>query len=640
MSYKLKKELELLELFCISSGAMISSGLFILPGLAFAKTGPSLIFSYLLASILMIPTVLSKAELATAMPKAGGNYFFIDRSMGPWMGTLGGLADWFSVSLKGVFALLGMGIFLLLLNPGITEFQIKLIALACCLIFSLINIIGVKLTGRFQMAMVITLLGLLILYIIAGLPSIQFHRYIPFMPYGLGSVLSTAGFVFISYAGLTKIAEIAEEVKDPGRDIPRALILSWLAMSLLYLLVLFMTIGLVEPAQLADSLTPISLGAGTVMGWGGSILMGVAALLAFATTANAGLLAASRTPMAMSKDELLPPVLRRLSRHGTPVSSIIFTASFMIVAILLLNLEDLVKAASTLVLLLFIFVNISVIIMREGKITHYRPKFRAPLYPWAQIFGIVAYGTLIFEMGLVPLLMVAVFVVLGSGWYWIYASGKIRKEYALLHVIERILGIKSTGYLLEEELREILIDRDNITGERFEHLMERCPVIELKASLTAEEFAKIVANSLAKRAKLKPEKLFKLLIEREKEREIIIHSGVACLSISIPGSNIFEIMLIRDKEGVTFSQESSSIYAAFVIVYTPDQRIFFLHALMWIVGIAEATDFDRRWLDAQDEEELRDIILASWREGSATSARRGKGREREEGRPEPGSASG
>ena len=125
---KLKKELGLLEVFCISSGAMISSGLFILPALAYAKTGPAVIIAYMIASILVIPTVLSKAELATAMPKAGGNYFFIDRSMGPRMGTLGGLADWFSLWFKSAFSLLGMGIILTLFNPGVTELQIKLLA--------------------------------------------------------------------------------------------------------------------------------------------------------------------------------------------------------------------------------------------------------------------------------------------------------------------------------------------------------------------------------------------------------------------------------------------------------------------------------------------------------------------------------
>jgi len=93
---ELKKELGLLEVFCISSGAMISSGLFVLPALAFTKAGPFVIFAYMIAGILVIPTVLSKAELVTAMPKTGGIFFFTDRSMGPMMGTLGGMAAWFS----------------------------------------------------------------------------------------------------------------------------------------------------------------------------------------------------------------------------------------------------------------------------------------------------------------------------------------------------------------------------------------------------------------------------------------------------------------------------------------------------------------------------------------------------------------
>ena len=385
----LKKELGLLELFCISSGAMISSGLFVLPGLAFAKAGPSVIISYLLASILMIPAMLSSAELCTSMPKAGGNFFFIDRSMGPRMGTLGGLADWLSLSFKTAFAILGIGIFVLLINPGITDLQIKLVAVACCLFFTLVNVIGVKLTGKFQIAMVATLISLLVFYIVAGSFYVQSSRYIPFTPYGFSSVFATAGLVFISYAGLNKIVGVAEEVKNPGRNIPKALFLSWGIMSLLYVLVIFVTVGVSDPNQLQNSLIPISLGAGTFIGVAGIIIMAIAALLAFATTANAGLLAASRTPMAMSKDELLPNLLGKVSKRGTPAFSIIFTSSFMICIILFLNLENLVKAASTMILLLYVFVNLSLVIMRESKIRNYRPKFKSPFYPWIQIAGMV-----------------------------------------------------------------------------------------------------------------------------------------------------------------------------------------------------------------------------------------------------------
>ena len=159
----LRKELGLLDIFCIASGAMISSGLFILPGLAFAKTGPAVLISYAIASLLVMPAMLSKAELSTAMPKAGGAYFFIDRSMGPMMGTIGGFAAWFSLAFKSAFALVGIGVFAILLNPGFTIMQIKLIAILFCVLFTIINIRGVKHTGKTQIILVMGLLVLLVI---------------------------------------------------------------------------------------------------------------------------------------------------------------------------------------------------------------------------------------------------------------------------------------------------------------------------------------------------------------------------------------------------------------------------------------------------------------------------------------------
>jgi len=458
----LRRELGLLDIFCIASGAMISSGLFVLPGLAFAKAGPAVIIAYAIASLLVIPAMLSKAELATAMPKAGGTYFFIDRSMGPMMGTVGGFAAWFSLAFKSAFALVGIGVFAVLLNPGFTEIQMKLIAVFFCIIFTIINIRGVKHTGKTQIILVVGLLSLLAFYIIAGFFFIQPSHFSNFAPYGFGSIFSTAGLIFVSFGGLTKVCSVAEECKKPGRNIPLGMFLAWGGISLIYILVIFVTIGVVNPSQLETSLRPISLGADSIpilFGVGGAI-MAIAAILAFITTANAGILAASRDPMAMSKDQLIPHSFAKLSKRGTPTFSILFTSGFMIFVILFLDIESLVKTASLLKILLFLFVIFSLMIMRESKIRHYRPKFRSPFYPWVQLAGVVGLVFLIFEMGLVPMITVGVFILFGFGWYWFYARDKIWREYSLLHVVERVTGQKSTGYLVDEELREILIERD------------------------------------------------------------------------------------------------------------------------------------------------------------------------------------
>jgi mannitol/fructose-specific phosphotransferase system IIA component (Ntr-type) len=349
------------------------------------------------------------------------------------------------------------------------------------------------------------------------------------------------------------------------------------------------------------------------MGWNGSMIMGLAALLAFATTANAGLLAASRTPLAMSKDELLPNPLKKISKRGTPTYSILFTAFFMIIVILFLNLENLVKAASTMILLLFIFINLAVIFMRESNIRHYRPKYKAPLYPYIQIIGIIGYGFLIFQMGSVPLLITGIFLVCGLAWYYIYAYGKIKREYAFLHVVERIMGEKTTDHLLDEELREILIERDNITEARFEMKLSNAMVLDLDYFVPPDEFAHKVAEPISKRLNVEEDEVFSWLIHREKDSNIIVRKGFALISFHIQGRKKFEIALVRTKRGAMFSEEFAPVNAAFILVSSADEENFYLHSLMWLVELCEMIDFKEQWLNAKSKDEIREIVHDSWK---------------------------
>ncbi|MCK4252332.1 amino acid permease, partial [candidate division WOR-3 bacterium] len=524
----LKKGLGPWDVFAIAAGAMISSGLFILPGLAFAKAGPAMILAYIIAGILVIPTLLAKAELATAMPKAGGVYFFIERSMGAAPGTLAGIAAWFSLSFKSAFALVGIGAFAVLINPNITIVQIKLIAVGCCLFFMVINLFGAKLTGRFQVSMVLFLIGLLILYIFRGTISIQIERYTPFMPSGFGAVFATAGLVFVSYGGLTKVASVAEEVKNPGRNIPLGMFLAFIIVLILYSLTIFVTVGLVGGPQLKNSLTPISHGASTFMGVPGSIIMAIAGLLAFVSTANAGIMAASRAPMAMSRDQLLPNFFQKVnSKFATPHCSILFTGAFMIAVILFLGLENLVKVASTMKILLFMFVNLALIVMRESKIQNYQPKFRAPLYPWLQIFGIIGYGFLIMEMGKVTLSVTVIFIACALLWYLIYVRPKISRESALMYVVERITDRQIVTDTLKEELREIVKEREEIIEDEFDHLIKDSLILNFDKKIHFDEFIKIASEKLSERLGVGSKKFEEIFMEREKQSCTALRPGLA-----------------------------------------------------------------------------------------------------------------
>ncbi|OQX54427.1 MAG: hypothetical protein B5M48_00920 [Candidatus Omnitrophica bacterium 4484_213] len=584
---KLRKELNLLDVFCVAAGAMISSGLFILPGLAHAQAGPAVVISYFLGGLLAMTGMLSQAELVSAMPKAGGDYFYVTRSMGPAVGAVSGLLTWFSLSLKSAFALVGMAAF----TSIIVNIDIRIIALFLCLVFVLINIRGIKGAGRTQVILVFGLLTILLIYLIRGLAAINVHHFEPFASKGLSAIFSTAGFVFISYGGLLKIASIAEEVKNPGRIIPLGMILSLLIVSIFYILVVFVTTGVLGSAQLDNSLTPISHGAGVVMGKGGRIALSIAAILAFVSTANAGIMSASRYPLALSRDGLLPEFLGRISpKFKTPHIGILFTGAFMILA-LLLKLDVLIKTASTVLILTYIFSCLSVIILRESRVQNYQPCFHAPLYPWPQIIGIIGLLLLLLEMGREALLTAGLLIIGALSGYRFYGRIRMKKEYALLHLIERITAKELTTRSLETELKEIIRERDDIVEDRFDRIIEESIVMDIDRAIEAEEFFRLAAEAMSKKIKVSAEVILRKLIEREKESSTVISPNLAIPHIIIEGKGTFDILLARCQKGIL------------------DERNFHLRALSAIAQIVQDPHFEKKWLAAKSKEGLRDIVL-------------------------------
>jgi len=610
----LHRKLKLLDVFGIASGAMISSGLFVLPGLAFAKAGPAVVVAYIFAGIIVIPSMLAQIELGTAMPKAGGSYFYIERSMGPAAGTLGGFASWFSLALKSAFALVGIGAFAKLLFPVLTEMHIKAIAIGFCMLFALLNVKSVKHTSKFQIFLVLSLLIMLFIYCTAGITKVDLHNFIPFFPHGFGAVIPVIGLVFVSFGGLTKVASIAEEIQSPKKNLQMGMLIAFIVVMFFYVAVVFVTVGVVDASKLFNSLTPISLGGNIVLGNVGMIILSIAALFAFFSTANAGILSASRFPLAMSRDRLVPNIFGKVSKHGqTPFVSIMFTALFMIVMISFLNLENLVKAASTMMIILFLYTNVALIVMRESRIDTYRPSYKVPLYPWLQIVAIIIYAFLIFEMGLVPLLITGIFIILCLGWYMLYVRRRVDRKSALIHIVERITNKKICGSTLAEELRDILIRRDNIIEDRFDKLVKSAVILDLKRSMTAEEFFDIVSKELSERLKIPSQELKELFLDREQQSSTTLEPGLAIPHIIVKGEKKFDILIVRCKDGINFDADEPPVKTVFVLIGSMDERNFHLRALMSIAQIVKEQNFDQRWFRAKDEEELRNIIVLSTR---------------------------
>ncbi|UCB45313.1 MAG: amino acid permease [Spirochaetota bacterium] len=614
MAIKLKKELGTLEVFSISSGAMVSSGLFVLPAVVYLKSGPSIILAYVLASILIIPAMLSKAELATAMPKSGGTYFFTHRSLGPLFGTFAGLASWFSLSLKSTFALLGIGIFLEPLLPAFTPHMGKFIALGFTVLFTILNILSVKESGVLQDILLLSLIGILLFYIFTGMNHIDIAHYVPFKTSGWKMVYTVTGMIFVSFGGLTKVAAIAEEIRNPSVTIPRGMFSSFSVVTLLYALTIFVTVGLLDKTDFQHTLTPISLGASKHLGTPGYMILLAAGMLAFITTANAGLLAASRNPMAMAKDHLLPHFFSRVSvKLKTPVVSILITSLFMILVITFLDLVSLVKVASTMMLLLFSLVNISVILMRESKIVSYKPTFKSPFYPYLQIAGIAIYLSLIVEMGLLPLIMTVGFFLISLLWYFAYSKSRNLRQSALIHIVERVTSREIRSTTLTNELREILQERDEIVEDRFDRIIKNATIFDIKDKIDHKALFRILSDSLSEKFQIPSDTLYDLLEQREKDSTTAIHEGLAIPHIIVEGKSNFDIILVRSKEGIDFGYTVPPVHIVFALAGTRDERNFHLQALMAIAQIVQNKDFIDSWLKTGDIEDLRNLILLAQR---------------------------
>jgi len=602
----LKRDLILKDVFYIAAKAMIFSGLFLLPGISFG--------SYALAVLFMIPTMLSDVELSTAMPKSGEKYFSVDRSLGPLVGTMAGLGNWFSIALKSSFALMGIGVFTMLLRPGSGEGTVKIVSLALCLLFTILSMINVKSAGKIRNWIAYGLFAILILYVGMGLQFINLSRFHPFTSMGKSASFAIAGLVFLSYGGLTKVMDLGEEVREPHRNLPLSMILAFASVNLFYLLVTFVTACMVDPEILSGSIVPLALGAHASMGHAGWILISICAFLAFAATANAGILSASRSPMAMSRNGLLPEVLSRTSRKaGAPYVSILVTSLGMGLVIVFLSIEEILKTASTIMLLMFIMINASVIILRQSRSQSYRPTFRVPLYPLPQIAAILIYVFLIIHMGSVPFFISCAFVFLACLWYILYVSRRMERESPLVFLVNNVISRKIRRIGMEQELREISLERDDVTMDRFDLLAKECIILDIKERISAKDLFRRVARELSESVHIPEERLYEMFLERERETPTIVHPGLAIPHIIVEGQGIFKLLLVRAANGIIFSDLHPPVKTVFVLVGSHDERNYHLRALMTIAHIVEETDFEKRWSEAGDIEQLRDVILLSRR---------------------------
>ena len=486
MATGLKRDLGLPSTMAIAIGAMVGSGIFILPGVAFVEVdGPAVVAAFLVAGILVLPAALSASEMATAMPEDGGSYVYVERGMGPLLGTIAGVGNWFMLSFKGALALIGGVPYLVFVAPELANYILPL-AIGLAVFFTVLNVVSTKSTGSLQFAIVGIMILVMGYFVAGGIGDVTPERTAGAFDVGSGGFLAATALVFISYAGVIKIAAVAEEVKDPGKTIPRAMVGSLVLTTALYVLIVYVAIGVVdvnaaiEAGQLeSDGEGPImALAADATLGSIGVTAVVVAALMALASTANAGLMSASRFPFAMARDGLAPPQFERISeRFNTPVLAVSLSGAVIVVMIAFLPIDQVAKFGSAFQIIVFILVNLAVVGFREGAVEGYDPEFVAPAYPWLQLFGMASGLAVLTQVGTVPFAGAVAITIVSIVYYYLYARKNVDREGAARDAVRRNIGenaVSRTRELFESDAEyDVLVGITEDTSDRAKRDMLR-----------------------------------------------------------------------------------------------------------------------------------------------------------------------
>lgn len=452
---ELAKDLGLIEALAIGIGVMIGAGIFILPRFAIGNAGPAAIFSYLLAGVIALVSAASTAEIATGMPKSGGLYYFISRALGTFWGTIAGIALWLSLSFAVAFYLQGFGEYLALLLP----FQANHIAIALIvgIMFVIINYRGVKESGKTQNAITGILLVILAGFITWGAFNVEPDKLTPFFPYGGGEILPVTAIVFVSFIGFGEIAAVAEEIKDPGRNLPLALFGSVLIPTLLYVAVILVAAGILPLAGIIDLEAPIVEAARLFAGTFGAIAVTFGALMATASSANASVLASSRISFAMGRDKILPEFFNEIHEiYFTPHKSILLTGAITIFLVAVADVEGLSSSAGVLTLVNYALVNVALIVLRIKPPKNYRPAYTAPGFPYLQIIGAISSVGIIFLAKRPAQIGAGVLLILSLIWFFAYSKSKSpltgvsqsidwKSEYSFWNTPDNLTPLLTTG---------------------------------------------------------------------------------------------------------------------------------------------------------------------------------------------------
>jgi mannitol/fructose-specific phosphotransferase system IIA component (Ntr-type) len=344
------------------------------------------------------------------------------------------------------------------------------------------------------------------------------------------------------------------------------------------------------------------------------MVMTIAALLAFFSVANAGILGASRYPLAMSRDRLMPATFNRLGRFGTPTLSIWLTVGLVIICVTTFNPLNIAKLAGAFQLLLFAFNCLAVIVMRESRIDSYDPGFRSPWYPWAHIAGIVAPIALIIAMGWLPMVFSAGLIAIGLIWYARYAHHRVERHGAIYHVFER-LGRRRFDDL-DRELRGILKEKGLREEDPFVETVARAVVIDADPGRSFEDIVDEASDRLAPRVDRSPDELASGFLEGTRIGATPVAGGTALPHLRLPGIEAPSMVLVRCRgvriaqaDSLGKSRDAAATHAIFFLVSPEADAGQHLRLLAELASRVDQEDFLDQWRKAGDGQQMKETLL-------------------------------
>lgn len=430
----LDRTLGLNAALAIGVGTMVGAGIFVFPGIAAGYAGPAAMISFALGGSIALLVASSTAELATAMPESGGAYYYVSRTFGALAGFVIGISQWIGLVFASAFYLSGFGQYAIgLLHEAGYQLgdPVILIASGSALFLTVVNLLGTEEAGKLQNRVVIILTFLLSLLFGFGVLNAvgvvgEVQCPLPFAPKGTWPIFTTTALIFTSYLGFVQIATVAGEIKEPKKNLPRALLGSVFIVMTLYIMALFVSTSVLSPDRLAElGETAMVKVANSLVGQSGALIILFAGLLATLSSANASILSSSRAIYALSYDDLLPSTISKVNdRFGTPHLALLAVGLPIAGLTMLGRIEILAEVASLLHLIMYGMICVTLMTLRRRNPQWYDPAYKVRGGFFIAAGGAIASFGLIFLMEYLSIVLGFGVLCIALGWYVFFVPEK------------------------------------------------------------------------------------------------------------------------------------------------------------------------------------------------------------------------